>query len=649
VTDLLEAYRKFIRNSSLFGFIRQLINGIEGVNRQCRAGLCLLSSTYVAKTTLLPPELGLVQGESEGLVKIPMRKLYPRWTTRKVDRQCNCDTEGSPYELRSACKHLIPEHKYEEEWYCILHLPSEDKGDEFERALGQKLDAGDFNLRGVWFPSTFDLKKFGFDQEASLTNEKDFFKATFRGKVDFSKTAFKEKINFSRVTFGGEANFSDVSFDEEAFFRAASFKGSAEFAWVDFKRSAFFFGATFDKGSFFHSTRFGSRAEFSGTIFRKDSDLSYANFAQEAYFREALFQGDAHFFGGSFDRAADFTNAAFQGEARFQTSAFKNPAYFHGARFGGSCARLSNASFSDEADFRETYVRQADFRGTTFSKPVDFREATFQKADFRYSTFEDSVNFREASFSDEANFHNSTFKSGAAFRGSDDRPFYSTMLRPSWFVNVDARNIDFTNVRWYGLSPEHKGKLGDELQALNTRDLRGRSPHLLMAETCRDLAFNFGEGQRYDEASAARYWSIEALRRDAWAGHKALRNLASKIRLTQSIHWALSGYGERPIHAFLVLVGMWVVFALLYLLVGTAHTGNSSLPSECLWQIWSACFWEPAGEALGYSLGALTLQVQDSVDSAIGLAPTLVYVEGILGPLQIALLLLAARRRFMQQ
>src|SRR5215207_884956 len=600
-----------------------------------------------------------------------MRKLYRRWTTRKVDRQCNCETEGSLYELRSACKHLIPEHKYEGDWYCILHLPSEDKGDEFERALRQKLDAGDFNLRGVWFPSTVNVKKFGFDQKVSLTNEKDFFKATFRGKVDFSKTAFKEKTNFSRVTFGGEANFSDVTFDEEAFFRAARFKGSAEFAWVDFKRSAFFFGAIFDKGSSFQSTRFGSRAEFSGTIFRKDSDLSYANFAKEAYFREAFLQGDAHFFGSSFDRVADFTNAVFKGETSFQTSAFKDSAHFHRAQFGGSCARLSSATFSDEADFRESSFKQADLHGTTFSKPVDFRKATLEKANFHYSVFEDSVDFREASFRDEANFRSSTFKGSATFRGSDCRTvfsestsvdlqfaqlhepgrisFHTTILRPGWFVNVDARNIDYTNVTWYGLSTEHKGKLGTELQALKTRKLEGRSPYVLMAETCRDLAFNLGESQRYDEASAARYWSIEALRREALTNYKVLKNPMSKIRPTRSIHWALSGYGESPIHAFLVLVGIWIVFALLYLLVGTAQTGESSLPSQCPVQIWSACFWEPAGKALGYSLGALTRQAQDSLDRAIGLAPTLVFIEGILGPLQIALFLLAVRRRFMQQ
>jgi hypothetical protein len=138
---------------------------------------------------------------------------------------------------------------------------------------------------------------------------------------------------------------------------------------------------------------------------------------------------------------------------------------------------------------------------------------------------------------------------------------------------------------------------------------------------------NAEENRDYPTANEFHYWSMELLRKEGWR----------ELGLIGTLYWALSGYGERPRRAFLVLVGMGTLFAILYVMVAGSI--------------------EHVGEAFLYSLAAmvrltgvpamapLTKLLQPSEP---GLFQLLVTAEGILGPLQIALLALAVRRRVMR-
>jgi hypothetical protein len=82
-----------------------------------------------------------------------------------------------------------------------------------------------------------------------------------------------------------------------------------------------------------------------------------------------------------------------------------------------------------------------------------------------------------------------------------------------------------------------------------------------------------------------------------------------------------------------VLLGIWAAFALLYLLVPSSPFSGFSVPNF--------------EEAIFYSLGAMArLNPEPKPDP--GWFQFLVTVEGLLGPLQIALLLLAIRRKVMR-
>jgi len=143
---------------------------------------------------------------------------------------------------------------------------------------------------------------------------------------------------------------------------------------------------------------------------------------------------------------------------------------------------------------------------------------------------------------------------------------------------------------------------------------------------------NAEENREYPTANEFHYWSMEAQRKEGW----------SRIGFVATLYWALSGYGERPRRAFWVLVGIWLVFAALYLLL--ADTAP-------FWVFSASDVWQGidyARQAGVYSVTALARLNPEPKPEELGWFQTLVTLEGILGPLQIALFLLAVRRKVMR-
>ena len=114
-------------------------------------------------------------------------------------------------------------------------------------------------------------------------------------------------------------------------------------------------------------------------------------------------------------------------------------------------------------------------------------------------------------------------------------------------------------------------------------------------------------------------------------------------------YWLASGYGERVLQAFLVLLGIWFVSGLLYTRVGFARW-EPKLASESDAAIATR---DASGaplklnRALTYSAGVMTLQKPEPRPATTA-AQTVVLLETVLGPVQAALLALAIRRKFMR-
>jgi len=334
-----------------------------------------------------------------------------------------------------------------------------------------------------------------------------------------------------------------------------------------------------------------------------------------------------------FEEEADFSNATFVGErADFSNAHFKRGAIF------------SEATFEEAANFFEAiFKKRANFPGAIFKKSADFSEATFEDlALFSYATFEWRAEFLAAIFKEGAMFWflQPSPQAFLAFRAAiAEKPgrvsFHTTHLRPSWFIDVDTQKFDFSDVEWFRLPDGKELKLEKEIEDLE--GVYGESSYgelptptsrlRKLQKACRKLMDNAEESRDYATANELHYWSMELLRKEGWR----------ELGLIGTLYWALSGYGERPRRAFLVLAGMWALFAFFYAMVAGAI--------------------EHVGQAALYSLAAIVrltdipamVEVTTLLQpSEPGLFQVLVAVEGILGPLQIALLVLAIRRRVMR-
>jgi uncharacterized protein YjbI with pentapeptide repeats len=353
---------------------------------------------------------------------------------------------------------------------------------------------------------------------------------------------------------------------------------------------------------------------------------------QDYLFRGAVFpEGTSDFEGFEFDAVdadANFVGAIFLGQARFTEAKFSGEwTDFSDAQFSGEWTKFSDAQFSGA----ETYFQEA-----TFMKEVDFTGATFKER----ASFWGSKANRVFGCGAWAWFNGSRIEKPEQFT------FNSVLLHPGWFINnADVRKVDFTDVEWYGMPGGLEGTLAEEIDKL--KELRVESPHTLLAQACRRLSANAEENREYPLANEFHYWSMDALRKESWSHFKSLtlrglkkketwRDIGEHFGLITTLYWALSGYGVRAARAFWVLMGMWAAFTTLYVLVDPSEFKSFGQGIGYLWQ------------AAVYSLLAMARLNPEPGPDEPGLFQFLVGLEGILGPLQIALLALAVRRKVMR-
>jgi len=569
-----------------------------------------------------------------------------------------------------------------------------DKEDEFGEAVECKLRQKKYDFSGTVFPEpTSVFVDFEFDKEAK------FERAIFANEARFLRTKFKEGVHFFDAQFNGtRTDFSEATFSGEgAFFSRAKFNGEgtsfygAQFSgdvttysyaqlsssgWTNFSGAKFSGAETsFREAQFSSASTNFSEAKFNSSAW---TNFSQAKFDVESTdFSQAKFGGDwTDFSEAQFNgKLTDFSGAEFSvgGTSFFQAQFGTGRIEFVGAQFCRE-ANFKEATFKGQPDFHDTTLRNATFKNTTFQRRADFTRAKFdgtdqRTTDFREATFGGEPYFKEVEFKGYTDFYRANFLDAVKFIGGEkdkdkkkegkdqksdgndpssvfpleghvsfvrahiEKPelfsFYAIPLRPSWFVGVDARKFDFTDVKWYGMPGGLEGTLDEEIAALERPGVE--SPHTLLAQACRRLSANAEENHEYPLANEFHYWSLNALRKQGWRS----------LGLIRTLYWALSGYGVRAGRALGVLLTLAVVFAVLYMIWGPTSLRVSS--SVGIWQVLA-----DAGQAVMYSLGVMARLRPEPIPTQMGLFQILVTTEGILGPLQIALLALAVRRKVMR-
>jgi len=526
-----------------------------------------------------------------------------------------CDCEES---FRSACAGEPFYSEHEGKRYCVLHFPGEKSAADFDIAGRRKIENEEFDFRGVYFPGSVSFLLLNFSATAN------FSYATFAAEADFGPCSFNAEADFSHAIFKADAHFGLVDFSETADFSHAKFDAKAGFGNMDFNARACFKKASFSALADFRKASFKAAAEFSEATFSEISAFSDATFSADADFGVATFGGRAVFTGASFGATAEFNRATFSADAEFDFAGFNAPANF-------ACSTFSARAFFNLATFNE----EAYFTYATFRAEANFSNVTFNaKALFKNATFSDYITFAGGEDVQVFSPASSLDLQFARIEKPDRLSFHTLSLHPHWFVNADPRAFDFINVHW-----NNSGKAKEELELLRSKDIG--SPHRLLAIACRKLAANAEDNNRYREASHFRRMAFDAERLETWHGFD--------VRRLNWWYWIASGYGERPFQALLVLIGILVLFGLLYTQVGFSRW-EPRLASEA--EVATAKKDDIGAplkfsRALTYSSLVMTLQKPEPRPATTA-AQTVVLLETILGPVQAALLALAIRRKFMR-
>jgi uncharacterized protein YjbI with pentapeptide repeats len=254
--------------------------------------------------------------------------------------------------------------------------------------------------RPTFTAAQFDRATFqdwaGFDRVA-FHGEAGFIGATFQDVAEFDRATFHGEAKFVGASFHGEAKFDRASFQDTAWFAKATFHGEAEFFGVSFRGgthdAAWFVEATFDDMALFDWATFQDTAWFDSATFQGVAGFTEATFRDAANFVGVTFQHRAGFDGASFQHTAGFAGASFQSKAVFDRASFQRDVGFGGASFQHE-ARFDGASFERAQQLGPLLA----YRGLVldrvqFTRPVQIEAATLGVC-CRGASFEGGVQFR---------------------------------------------------------------------------------------------------------------------------------------------------------------------------------------------------------------------------------------------------------------
>jgi uncharacterized protein YjbI with pentapeptide repeats len=377
-----------------------------------------------------------------------------------------------------------------------------------------------------------------------------------------------------------------------------------------------------DLGAFRRAVRTrldGKDLRFDLVHFPKEwTEFALETLPEDVSFRGAEFGGDVNFSGTVFKGKAVFSEAVFRGEANFSRASFEKDADF------------GHAHFNDAHFYDTVFVETATFTRTTFDGTANFAMARFEKsACFDEAVFQGRAYYYHCTFEQGASFDTALFRSLAVFAGTEKRDlfqngymtsFVSVLfeiparvyfdhadLSHSTFTRTDLRGVRLRRINWARIG--RRLVLYDEVLAAS---VNRKDEFALVEELYTSLKQHWEQEKNYEIAGHFHF------------GEKEMRRRSRPFVRDPVLwfYWAFSGYGEDADRAFRWLVALWLGFGICFLAF------ESKAPT----------FLGAVAESLTRSLRAMTLRAP--ADSTL-----LESLAGILGPIQVALFVLAVRRR----
>jgi hypothetical protein len=445
--------------------------------------------------------------------------------------------------------------------------------------------------------------------------------------LDLSGRIIQANCRFTAATFKGYADFSGATFKGDASFTGATFTQYANFSGVTFTLGTKFFVATFTQYAYFVLTTFAQNADFKGAHFTQRADFRKATFTLQADFSIATFAQDAGFYGATFVQNADFRKATFTLQANF-----------------------SRANFGQNADFSEvTFTQDANFIGTKF----------FGTTYWMNSRFLENAEFRTTEFSPKVAGAPSTVFALAHFEKPGRITFDDVDLGRALFRDCDVSEVRFTSSVQWG-NDFRELQIFAERIALDHKDAKGLTRNgerdfRAIAQIYQQLKKNYDTRMDYWTANQFHFGEMEMKR-------LALLTQGKLLRLRRWIHPRLSpvalykkasDYGNNYWKPMLLLLGLLVLFALLFPWAGLLRSGNTYRETySSVWRAGSSVrqrlWWETGlvGKSLLTAVDTATFQKGAEYAPAYPWGRALAILETLLTSSLFALFLLALRRQF---
>ena len=407
------------------------------------------------------------------------------------------------------------------------------------------------------------------------------------GFTDRAKSVVFPKVWFNSTIFGEGVTFEGATFGDGTDFMGSTFGDWAKFGYASFGDKPRFLLSSFGEKATFLGATFGEGAGFFGTTFGNGADFVMATFGKSTTLGGTKFAEEAMFIGATFGEGANFWGTTFGNGASFSGTTFEGAVVFQGLRKPiGSREEREDIGVEVERVVIEI-GSSAGEKILIFAGEVDFREVTFEVPD--------KVIFQHVNLSQAR--------------------FLETIVDKVQFVDVDEL--------WPRHPTENRKCVYDEIA--HDDENGNKKNYSLIARLYRQLKKNYEEQRAYPEAGDFHYGEMEMTLRM----HQEKKERFSWM-LTGAYKF-LSGYGEKPGLAFVWVGVVLLTPALVYFVEKLVLAPGSGIVSSIV-------------ESLTESLGYMTVRIAKQPASVWG--KFFKFAQAILGPIQIALVALALRRKF---
>ncbi len=462
---------------------------------------------------------------------------------------------------------------------CILHSQNEAKDlaafREALQAIFEQKALEYYDLSGIFFSSIFSIIDFLENRE--FEKFADFSEATFIGAAFFPGTTFKGGVDFSNATFKELAWFDDATFSE-----------LADFGGTSFTKMAFFFDATFKKEANFKGATFSGQAVFSNAAFTKFTDFTEATFMEAAEFSFAVVDSQVIF---------RCINPPKQGEQEYSFYG-----YFEDLKIAvGSVLRFQDLSLANVI-FAGTDLRHMEF--------INIRWRRFRGRDIICEEY--ILNKKEIDYITAIIF-DKLYLERKITRYDHQLLKIAMKIDDFWITEIIKKRSSYLSQK---ITPESLKKL--------YANKPSAEDYARIEELYRYLKINYEDNADFKKSGDFHYGEMEMHR-------KASPWRRGFLFSWYNLYKILSGYGERPIRAMVLLIFFLAVLTGLLSRIGLEILDPKHIPAF--------------GDSFFYLLQKVTLQ-RPTWAEPVGFWGKLVAGFSVLFiPGQAALFLLALRNR----